>query len=170
MNNKYIKTTQNRKLEAKFFELFQVLHPVEKEAYKLEFSKKWKIYDVFHVSLLKQNNTRKRQADKNIIWLEFESSNNKEYKVEAIQESAVYVREAESGKLLGLYYLVLWKGYSKEKNTWKLTLAVQHLKRMINFFYKDHLDKTPATSAPVNTALLIAWPTVRLTKPTEPAK
>ena len=30
LNSKYIKTKQNRKLEAKLFGLFQVLHPVDK--------------------------------------------------------------------------------------------------------------------------------------------
>lgn len=40
LNNKFIKTKQNKKLEAHFFELFQVLHPVKKQAYKLELSKK----------------------------------------------------------------------------------------------------------------------------------
>ena len=36
---------------------------------------------------------------------EFDAGNNKEYKVEAIIDSAVYTKEAE-GSLLGLYYLV----------------------------------------------------------------
>ena len=40
LNSKYIKTKCNRKLETKFFGLFQVLHPVEKQAYKLELPKK----------------------------------------------------------------------------------------------------------------------------------
>ena len=40
LNNKYIKTKRNRKLKAKFFGLFQVLHPIEKQAYKLELLKK----------------------------------------------------------------------------------------------------------------------------------
>ena len=40
LNSKYIKTKCNQKLEAKFFELFWVLHPVGKQAYKLEFLKK----------------------------------------------------------------------------------------------------------------------------------
>ena len=52
LNSKYIKTKQNRKLEAKFFEPFQVLYSIGKQAYKLEFLKKWKIHDVFHLSLL----------------------------------------------------------------------------------------------------------------------
>ena len=61
LNSKYIKTKRNRKLEAKFFGSFRVLHPVGKEAYKLELRKKWRIHDVFHVSLLEHDNTRKRR-------------------------------------------------------------------------------------------------------------
>ena len=52
LNSRYIKTIQNQKFEAKFFGLFRVLRPVEKQAYKLEFFRKWKIYDVFYMSLL----------------------------------------------------------------------------------------------------------------------
>ena len=40
LNSQYIKTKQNRKLKAKFFKPFQIIHPVEKQAYKLELSKK----------------------------------------------------------------------------------------------------------------------------------
>ena len=53
LNSKYIKTKQNRKLEAKFFGPFQVLHSVSKQAYKLKLPRKWRIHDVFHILLLK---------------------------------------------------------------------------------------------------------------------
>ena len=39
LNSKFIKTKRNCKLEAKFFGLFRVLHPIEKQAYKLELPK-----------------------------------------------------------------------------------------------------------------------------------
>ena len=40
LNSKYIKTKHNQNLEAKFFRPFQLLHPVGKQAYKLELSRK----------------------------------------------------------------------------------------------------------------------------------
>ena len=58
--------------------------------------------------------------------LEFEASNNKEYEIDGIQDSAVYARES-ARQLPELYYLVSWKGYSEEENTWKLVSAIQHL-------------------------------------------
>ena len=58
----------------------------------------------------------------------FEPGNDdKEYKVEAIRDSAIYAKEAD-GHLPGLYYLAAWKGYPEEKNTWEPSLAVIHFR------------------------------------------
>ena len=54
---------------------------------------------------------------------EFEVGDDKEYEVEGIQDSAVYIRKSAK-QLPGLYYLVLWKGYPKEENIWELVLAI----------------------------------------------
>ncbi len=107
LNSKYIKTKRNKKLESKFFRPFQVLHVVEKQAYKLELPAKWKIYDVFHVSLLEQDTTRKGRVDKTLPEpeKEFEAGDNKEYEVEAIIDSAVYGQQAND-QMPGLYYLL----------------------------------------------------------------
>ena len=40
LNSKYIKTKRNRKLEAKFFGPFRILHPVGNQAYKLKLPKR----------------------------------------------------------------------------------------------------------------------------------
>lgn len=53
-----MKIKKNCKLKNKFFRPFHVLHLVSKIAYKLKLSKKFEIYDVFHVSLLKQDMIR----------------------------------------------------------------------------------------------------------------
>ena len=110
-------------MEAKFFEPFRVLLPVEKQAYKLELPKKWRIHNVFNVSLVEQDTTRKKRVDKKVMELDFEACNSEEYEVEAIRDSVVYVKESE-GHLPGLYYLVAWKSYPEKKNTWEPVLAV----------------------------------------------
>ena len=122
LNARYIKTKHNQKLEAKFFGPLRVLHPVRKQVYELELSKKWRIHDVFHISLLEQDTTRKGWVDENATKLE--DGDSKEYKVEAIWDSAIYTKKSESGHLPGFYYLVSWKGYPKEENTWEPALAV----------------------------------------------
>ena len=82
LNSKYIKTKCNRNLEAKFFGPFRVLHPVGKQTYKLKLPKKWKIHDVFHMSLLEQNTTKKGRVDENV---ELDAGDeNGEYEMEAI--------------------------------------------------------------------------------------
>ena len=40
LNNKHIKTKQNQKLKVKFFEPFGMLHPIEKQIYKLKLPEK----------------------------------------------------------------------------------------------------------------------------------
>ena len=159
LNSKYIKTKRNRKLEVKFFEPFRVLHPVKKQAYKLELPKKWRIYDVFHMSLLEYDTTRKERVyEKNAEELDA-GDNSGEYEVEAIRDSAIYAKESELGHLLGLYYLVSWKGYPEEENTWELASTVQHLRKLISLFHKDHPDKPTATSLAINTTPPMARPT-----------
>ena len=75
------------------------------------------------MSLLEQDTTRKERVDEKVTELDFEAGDSEEYEVEAIRDSAVYARESE-GHLPGLYYLVAWKGYPEEENTWEPVSAV----------------------------------------------
>ena len=65
---------------------------------------------------MEQDNTKKGRM--NELFLEpepeFNAGNYKEYE---IIDSAIYAKKTE-GNLLGLYYLVSWKGYPEEENTW----------------------------------------------------
>ena len=163
LNSKYIKTKRNRKLEMKFFGPFHVLHPVGSQAYKLELSKWWRIHDVFYKSLLDDDITKKGRVDEKIAeQLEFKAgSNNEEYKVEDIYNSAVYAKESEAGHLPSLYYLVSWKGYPKNESTWEPASAVEHLRKLVSTFHKDHPNKPTATSPPID----LAPPMVKRTAP-----
>ena len=157
LSSKYLRTKRNRKLEAKFLGPFRVLHPVGKQAYKLKLPKKWRIHKVFYVSLLEQDTTKKGRVNDTQLNFEFEAGDDKEYEVDGIRDSAVYARES-AGQLPGLYYLVSWKGYPEEENTWEPALAIQHLQRLITANHKDNPKKPTATSIPVDTALPIDRP------------
>ena len=61
-----------------------MLYSVGKQAYKLELPKKWRIYDVFHLSLLEQDTTRTgRVHEENAEKLDA-GDNSGKYEVEAI--------------------------------------------------------------------------------------
>ena len=68
---------------------------------------------------MEQNIIRKDRVDKKVRQKKFNISDNDsgEYKIEAIWDSAIYAKELKTGHLPGLYYLILWKRYLKEKNT-----------------------------------------------------
>ena len=106
------------------------------------------------MSLLEQDIIKKGRVDeKTVKQLEFEAGgNNQEYKMEGICDNAVYARESEAGHLLGLYYLVSWKSYPEDESTWKPALVVQHLRKLVSIFHKDHSNKPTAISSPIDLA------------------
>lgn len=73
---------------------------------------------IFHILQLDQKNTKKEQIDKAIFKLESEIyKNSKEYKVKVIYNNKVYIKESNNSHYLSkLYYLILWKNYSRKKN------------------------------------------------------
>ena len=95
---------------------------------------------------------------------EFDASNNREYEVKAIIDSAVYTKEPER-HLPGLYYLLSWKNYPEEESTWDPSSAIMHLQKMISTFHKNHPEKPTATSLTLNSAPPMAKPSVKPAKP-----
>ncbi len=91
---------------------------------------------------------------------EFKAGDDKEYEVEAIIDSAVYGQQANNSQMPGLYYLVLWKDYPEEENTWKPSLAVINLRKLISTFHKEYPEKLTATSPPLDSTPPMARPTI----------
>ncbi len=110
------------------------------------------------MSLLEPDITRKGRVETAI---ELDEGDSNEYEVEAICDSEVYTKESDSSQLPGLYYLVSWKDYSKEENTWEPTLAVLHLRKLISTFHHDYLEKPTVTSPPIDSTPPMARPTVK---------
>ncbi len=96
---------------------------------------------------------------------EFEVGDNKEYEIEAIIDNAVYGQQAND-QIPGLYYLVSWKGYPEEENTWEPSSAVIYLWKLISTFHKEHPEKPTAISPPLDSAPPMARPTI----PKEPKR
>ena len=74
--------------------------------------------------LLEQNTIRKERVSKKVPELDAGNKDSEEYEIEAIWDSAVYANKSELDHLSGLYYLVAWKRYPEEENTWELLSAV----------------------------------------------
>ena len=109
--------------------------------------RKLRIHNVFHMSLLEQDTTRKGRMDENATELDAGDDEGGEYKVETIWDSAGYARKS-ADYLSGLYYLVCWKDYPEEENTWEPASAAQYLKKLISSFHKNHPNKLMASIKP----------------------
>lgn len=89
-----------------------------KQAHKIQFSKKLRIYDISYMSLLELDIIKQGQVGKTMSRLKFENNNNSEkYKVEIIYDSKVYAKKSDNDHhLSNFYYFVLQKDYPKEEN------------------------------------------------------
>ena len=86
----------------------------------------------------------------NDMQLEFEASDNKENKVNGIGDSAIYAKKLTIGQLLGLYYLISWKSYQEEKDTWEPASTIQHLRKLVTIYYKNNPVKSIAISLSID--------------------
>lgn len=108
------------------------------KVYKLNFLISMKIYNVFHVSLLKSYNGQ--DEDNASLPLSIVIDDEEKYEVKKILDSKLHYRK--------LQYLIKWIGYPYFKNTW---LAKNNLEGFIDFieiFHKAYPTKPNiATSA-----------------------
>ena len=93
--------------------------------------------------------------------LEFEAVDNKKYEIKVIIDSMMFNQQANNNQMPGFYYLVLWKNYPEEENTWEPLSAVIYLRKLINTFYKKHPKKPTATFPPLGSVPPITKPTIR---------
>lgn len=98
--------------------------------------------------------------EQNEVWAKFKNNGDSEkYRVEAICDSAVYLREKKLPTRLLLFCLL--EGLSRKRKHMELALAVLHLCKLIRYCYFDHSDKLKAISLPMNSAPLLPRPIVK---------
>lgn len=99
--------------------LFEVLKPVEKNAYRLWLPSCWRIYNVFHVTLLAKYRTKKGGVSNDFAeWIRFEDNVREKFQdVESIWDFAVYLMKSEDGKLSELFKFFHNKDFSDSEDT-----------------------------------------------------
>ena len=98
VNVKNIRIKRNKKLKWKFFESFKVLNTMRNQTYRIDILKRWRIHNVFHVSLLEKIISKKRK--KASLKLTYQSNDidiekneeftNEKFWVEVILNSKIY--------------------------------------------------------------------------------
>lgn len=101
---------------------------------------KWNSCFAYKDLIKRQDSIKKRQINKFLLVSELEANGNKEYKIKAIQNNAIYAKKVD-GQLSELYNLVVQKSYLKDENIWKLTTVIIYLCKMISSFYKNYSKK-----------------------------
>ena len=104
--------------------------------YKLELLKSMKIHPVFHTTVLEPAHPSILVATQ-VLTLET-NDNDKEYIVEKVLQSQLVDRQ--------LQYLVKWKGYSMNNNTWEPASQFTS-KKVLQDFHQHHPEQ-PRTVMP----------------------
>ena len=109
-----LKSPGTQKLLPRFIGPFAVVQRIGENAYKLQLPARLRIHDVFHVSLLKpykSDGTYQPPTEP----LFFDDEGQPWFEVESVLQH----RELRRGKRSVTQYLIKWKGYGHEHNTWE---------------------------------------------------
>ena len=106
-------------------------------AYKLELHSRWRIHNVFHVSLLEPYIPNELEGRAQTRPEPEEINGDLEYEVEKIVNSEIRQStkkvDRQNKQIKTLFYLVKWKGYPEDKCTWEpghhLTLAEEKVEK-----------------------------------------
>jgi hypothetical protein len=120
----------SRKLDHKRLGPFKIIKKIGLSAYRLQLPRSMKIHNVFHVSLLEPYKPDtipgRRQPPPSPI----ESSDGQEWEVQRILDSRI--------KRNRLEYLVSWKGFTPDHNTWEPAKNLVHAQATVDKFHQQN--------------------------------
>ncbi|QRW22942.1 Retrotransposable element Tf2 protein [Rhizoctonia solani] len=124
--------TNSNKLDPKRLGPFEITEKISSHAYRLNLPETLKIHDVFYVGLLSKVHESLSQPFPNQPPPET-IEGEEEYEVEKIINS-----KRQRGKW---FYLIKWKGYGPEDNSWEPEELLEHSQEEIQRFNKSQLKK-----------------------------
>ena len=122
VNDKNIRIKRNKKLKWKFFESFKMFETIKNQTYRFEIFNRWRIHDVFHVSLFEKIIFKKKVSLKftyqsnNIDIEKNDKFTKKKFWIEIIFDNKIYKKNQIFDKSYNeskFYYLIQWKNYEK---------------------------------------------------------
>ncbi|KAF8694140.1 hypothetical protein RHS03_08230, partial [Rhizoctonia solani] len=129
--------TNSNKLDPKQLGPFEVIEKISSHAYRLKLLETMKIHNVFYVGLLSKTHESPSQPFPNRPPPET-IEGEEEYKVEQIIDS-----KRQQGKW---FYLIKWKGYGPEDNSWEPEELLEHSQNEIKRFNQARLRKACDTA------------------------
>ncbi|QRW22121.1 Retrotransposable element Tf2 protein [Rhizoctonia solani] len=124
--------TNSNKLDPKQLGPFKIVEKISSHAYRLELPETLKIHDVFYVGLLSKSHKSPSQPFPEQPPPET-IEGEEEYKVEQIIDS-----KQQRGKW---FYLIKWKGYGPEDNSWEPEELLEYSQEEIKQFNQARLRK-----------------------------
>ncbi|EPS59216.1 hypothetical protein M569_15593 [Genlisea aurea] len=146
------KHEQNRKLYPRFVGPFTITKKVNDVAYQIALPPSMPIHNVFHVSLLKAYIPGKSPSPPPVP---IKVKGELEYEVEKILSHREKTTSTKKGpntsarqKTIKKEYLIKWKGYGPEHNTWEPEANIKNAPTKLTEYWKQHslIAQHPKTS------------------------
>jgi len=117
------------KLDYKKLGPFPISQVISKTNYRLSLPETMRIHPVFHISLLEPAHPDAESQDR----VEITPDNEEEYEVEQILDTR------EKGKKIE--YLIHWKGYGHDEDTWEPIKNLMNCQQLVQQFHLRHPDR-----------------------------
>ncbi|QRW22891.1 Transposon Tf2-7 polyprotein [Rhizoctonia solani] len=131
LNSTNIKTSRpSHKLEHKQLGPYKVLEKIGRNSYRLDLPKSMKVHPVFNIALLHKKPVDKYNRDPVPLPPVVTADGEEEYTVERILDSKKVGQQVK--------YLVKWKGYGPEDNTWEPKAHLANAPEKLAKFHCEH--------------------------------
>jgi hypothetical protein len=123
----------SRKLDNKRYGPFEIEEKVGDRAYRLKLPETWAIHNVFHSILLTRTHTAEFDSQRKLMLPPPDIiEEEEEYEIEEIH------RHRRKGR--GTQYLVHWKGYGNEDDTWLPRSSLGNAEELLSDYLKQSTD------------------------------